>query len=68
MISLGDIAVLMDCHVGVCDNMGSYALEPGDSGLVVDIIQDHEYRVFQVGLLMSGNIVYVQQASLKPLE
>ena len=67
MISLGDIAVLMDCHVGVCDNMGSYALEPGDSGLVVDIIEDTEYEISQVGLLMAGNIVYVQQASLEPL-
>ena len=65
---LGDIGVLMDCHVGVCDNMGSYALEPGDSGLVVDIVEDHEYNVCQVGLLMAGNIIYVQQASLKALE
>ena len=66
-MQLGDIGVLMDSHVGVCDNMGSYALEPGDSGLVVDIIQDQEYQVHQVGLLMLGNIVYVQQASLKVL-
>ena len=66
-MQLGDIGVLMDCHVGVCDNMGSYALEPGDSGLVVDIIQDQEYQVHQVGLLMLGNIIYVQQASLKVL-
>ena len=66
-MQLGDIGVLMDSHVGVCDNMGSYALEPGDSGLVVDIIQDQEYQVHQVGLLMLGNIIYVQQASLKVL-
>ena len=67
-MQLGNIGVLMDCHVGVCDNMGSYALEPGDWGLIVDIIEDHEYQVQQVGLLMAGNIIYVQQASLKVLE
>ena len=58
----------MDCQVGICDNMGSYALEPGDSGLVVDIVEDPEYEIAQVGLLMAGNIIYVQQASLESLE
>jgi hypothetical protein len=54
----GDIAVLMDSHVGVDDDMRSYVMTPGDSGLVISI--DGETTT----LLISNHIVYVQTFSL----
>jgi hypothetical protein len=54
----GDIAVLMDSHVGVDDEMRSYVMTPGDSGLVISI--DDETTT----LLISNHVVYVQTFSL----
>ncbi len=58
----GEIGVLMDEHVGVGDDLSSYALHPGDSGLVVSVEEE------TVGLLISGHIVYVRLSSLEKLE
>ena len=54
----GDMAVLMDSHVGVDDEMHSYVLTPGDSGLVISV--DDETTT----LLMSDHIIYVRTFSL----
>jgi hypothetical protein len=54
----GDIAVLMDEHVGVDDEMRSHILTPGDFGLVISI--DDETTT----LLISNHIIYVQTFSL----
>ena len=54
----GDIAVLMDSHIGVDDEMRSYVLTPGDFGLVISV--DNETTT----LLISNHIVYVQTFSL----
>ena len=54
----GDIAVMMDSHVGVDDDMRSYVMTPGDSGLVISV--DDETTT----LLISSHIVYVQTFSL----
>ena len=59
---VGNIAVLMDQHVGVGDDLTSYVLHPGDSGLVISV--DHE----TVSLLISGHIIYVRRESVEPLE
>ena len=58
----GDIAVLMDEHVGVDDESYSYVLHPGDSGLVVEIEDE------TTSLLISNQIVYVMTRSLEKLE
>ncbi len=60
---IGELAVIMDEHVGIDDNSRSYALHPGDSGLVVY----EEYQTQTVGLLMYGQIVYVEMGSVKSL-
>ena len=57
----GDIAVLMDSHVGVDDDMRSYVMTPGDSGLVISI--DGETTT----LLISSHIVYVNSYSLEKM-
>ena len=57
----GDIAVLMDEHIGVDDEFCSYILHPGDSGLVVDITDQ------TTSLLISNHIVYVETQSLEIL-
>ena len=54
----GDIAVLMDSHVGIDDEMRSCVLTPGDSGLVISI--DGE----TTALLISDTIIYVDTFSL----
>ena len=54
----GDLAVLMDSHVGVDDEMRSYVLTPGDSGLVISVNDE------TTSLLISNNIIYVQTFSL----
>jgi hypothetical protein len=54
----GDIAVMMDSHIGVDDEMRSCILTPGDSGLVISI--DGE----TTALLISNHIVYVHTFSL----
>ena len=56
----GDIAVLMDSHVGIDDDMRSYVMSPGDSGLVISISPGGETTT----LLMSDAIVYVDTFSL----
>ena len=61
---VGKLAVVMDDHVGVDDNLRSYVLRPGDSGLVIY----KEYQSQTVGLLMYGQIVYVEMKSVKYLE
>ncbi len=58
----GDIAVLMDQHVGVGEDLSSYALYPGDSGLIIELAGSH------VALLISGHIIYVCLDSLEKLE
>ena len=58
----GDIAVVMDQHVGVGDDLSSYALFPGDSGLIINILGEN------VALLISGHIIYVCLSSLEKLE
>jgi len=58
----GDIAVVMDQHVGVGDDLSSYALFPGDSGLVINILGEN------AALLISGHIIYVCLSSLEKLE
>ena len=55
---MGDIAVVMDVHVGVDDEMRSFVLTPGDSGLVISV--DDETTT----LLIASHIVYVQTFSL----
>ena len=57
----GDIAVIMDSHVGVDDDMRSYVLTPGDSGLIIS--KNGETTT----LLISGAVVYVQTYSLKKM-
>ena len=57
----GDIAVLMDSHVGIDDEMRSYVMTPGDSGLVISI--DGEITE----LLISNSIVYVNSYSLQKM-
>ena len=54
----GDLAVLMDSHVGVDDEMRSYVLTPGDSGLVISVNDE------TTTLLISNHVVYVQTFSL----
>lgn len=58
---VGDIAVLMDQHVGVGDDCTSYVLSPGDSGLVISIENE------TVSLLIAGHIVYVMRESVESL-
>ena len=65
MVSLGDMAVLMDEHVGVGDDFSSYALHPGDSGLVLAISSDEDDTVT---LLISGHIIYVRASSVEKIE
>jgi len=57
--SSGDLAAIMDSHVGVGDDMTGYALLPGDSGLVLKVEQD------VTALLISNHVVYVETKSLK---
>ena len=57
----GDIAVIMASHVGIDDEMRSYVLTPGDSGLVISV--DHE----TTALLISNTIVYVETLSLQKM-
>ena len=57
----GDIAVLMDSHVGIDDDMRSYVMTPGDSGLVISV--DGETTT----LLISNHIVYVHTFSLEKM-
>jgi len=59
----GDIAVLMDQHVGVGEDLSSYALYPGDSGLIIELAGPD-----QAALLISGHIIYVCLDSLEKLE
>jgi hypothetical protein len=58
----GNMAVIMDEHVGVGDDMSSYVLHPGDSGLVIAV--DKEI----VSLLITGHIIYVGRESVETLE
>jgi len=60
-VKVGDIAVLMDEHVGVDDEFYSYVLHPGDSGLVVEITDE------TTSLLISNHLVYVETRSLEKL-
>lgn len=62
----GDIAVLMDEHVGIGDDLSSYALHPGDSGLVINI-SGNEFNG-NVALLISGHIIYVCSESVQRVE
>lgn len=55
----GDIAVVVDSHIGVDDNFQNYVLTPGDTGLIIS--KDSKTTT----LLISGVIVYVQTYSLK---
>ena len=57
----GDIAVLMDSHIGVDDDMRSCVMTPGDSGLVISV--DGETTT----LLISSHIVYVHSHSLEKM-
>ena len=57
----GDIAVIMDSHVGVDDDLRSYVLTPGDSGLI--IFMDPE----TTALLISSTVVYVKTLSLQKM-
>ena len=57
----GDIAVIMDSHIGIGDDMSSYVLSPGDHGLVVTIEEE------TTTLLMSDHIVYVGTSSLEKM-
>lgn len=57
----GDIAVIMDEHVGINDEFVSYVLHPGDSGLVVT---DYEGTTL---LLISNHLVYVETSSIEAL-
>ena len=58
----GEIAVMMDEHVGIGEDTSSYLLHPGDSGLVVESDCTHTI------LLISGHLVYVLTESLQLLE
>jgi hypothetical protein len=58
----GNIGVMMDEHVGIGDDMSSYILHPGDSGLVIAVEQEI------VSLLIAGHIVYVGRESVETLE
>ena len=55
----GELAVVMDVHVGVGEDMSSYILSPGDSGLVLFL--DGE----TTALLISNHVVYVESRSLE---
>lgn len=58
----GKIGVVMDEHVGLGDDSTSYALHPGDSGLII------ENDLYTTTLLISGHIIYVRTDSLQTLE
>tara|TARA_Y100001970_G_C14235723_1_gene861649 strand:- start:676 stop:864 length:189 start_codon:yes stop_codon:yes gene_type:complete len=58
----GEIAVMMDEHVGLGIDATSYLLHPGDFGLVID--SDKE----TTALLISGHIIYVRTESIEKLE
>ena len=60
-VDKGDIAVLMDEHVAVNDEMISYILYPGDSGLVIET-DEHTTT-----LLVSNHVIYVETPSLAKL-
>jgi hypothetical protein len=58
----GNIGVMMDEHVGVGDDLSSYVLHPGDSGLIIAVERE------TVSLLITGHIVYVGRESVEILE
>ncbi len=60
----GDIAVLMDEHVGVDDSLRSCVLSPGDSGLVISVYDENN----TTALLISDVVVYVETTSIEKLE
>ena len=57
--STGDLAVIMDSHVGVGDDMTSYVLAPGDSGLVLGVEEE------VTAILVSNHVIYVETNSLE---
>lgn len=57
----GEIGVMMDEHIGLGDDSTSYALHPGDSGLIIEIDDA------MTTLLISGHVIYVCTDSLQTL-
>ena len=60
----GEIAVVMDPHIGIDDAFRTYALSAGESGLVLHVC----YEDNTAALFIGDQIIYVDRSSLLPLE